>query len=94
MARGQHDSLADHKACAARSSDLIGKSRIGAHAHTFVFTLDAVIVSFCDQRDLSVFGCLYFGVSHDQCGGFRKVLQAMMDPEMRRRYQRLTENGQ
>ncbi len=26
--------------------------------------------------------------------GFRTVLEAMMDPEMRRRYQRLTENGQ
>jgi DNA-binding MarR family transcriptional regulator len=26
--------------------------------------------------------------------GFREVLEAMMDPEMRRRYQRLAENGQ
>ncbi len=30
----------------------------------------------------------------DAVAGFRTVLEAMMDPEMRRRYQRLTETGQ
>ena len=29
----------------------------------------------------------------DAVGGFRRVLEAMMDPEMRRAYARLKENG-